>query len=125
MILQLQHIQLHKVLKSATLRVIKDTSTLTGSCSITGGGSFEEGQDGIFYLQADRTPSSAITVTVSLNDTLRYILGSSSATSSKTVEIASMIPVPLVIPTDADTNIEPDGTITATVNADTAKPRNL
>ena len=110
-----------KVLKSVTLRVIKDTSTLP-VVSITGGGSFEEGQDGIFYLQADRTPSSAITVTVSLNDALRYILGSSSATSSKTVEIASMIPVPLVIPTDADTNIEPDGTITATINADTANP---
>ena len=110
-----------KVLKSATLRVIKDTSTLP-VVSITGGGSYEEGQDGIFYLQADRKPSSAKTVTVSLNDPERYILGSSSITSSATVEITSTNPVPLVISTDGDTNIESDGTITATINADTASP---
>ena len=53
----------HKLKKIATTRVINDTSMLP-VISITGGGRFEEGQDGIFYVQADRVPSSPITVSV-------------------------------------------------------------
>ena len=105
----------HKVHKSATMRVIKDTSSLP-VISITGGGRFEEGQDGVFYLQADRAPSSAIQVTVALTDPQLFLLSS----SNRTVEISSTFPVPLYLPTDGDSNQDMDNTITATIQADPA-----
>ena len=105
----------HKVQKSATMRVIKDTSRLP-VISITGGGRFEEGQNGVFYLQADRTPSSEIQVTVALTDPQLFLLSS----SNRTVKISSTIPVPLYLPTDGDSNQDMDNTITATIQADPA-----
>ena len=105
----------HKVQKSATMRVIKDTSSLP-VISITGGGRFEEGQNGVFYLQADRAPSSAIQVTVALTDPQLFLL----SRSNRTVEISSTIPVPLYLPTDGDSNLDMDNIITATIQADPA-----
>ena len=105
----------HKVHKSATMRVIKDSSSLP-VISITGGGGFEEGQDGVFYLQADRAPSSAIQVTVALTDPELFLL----SRSNRTVEISSTNPVPLYLPTDGDSNLDTDNTITATIQADPA-----
>ncbi len=105
----------HKVHKSETMRVIKDTSSLP-VISITGGGRFEEGQDGVFYLQADRAPSSAIQVTVALTDPQLFLVSS----SNRTVEISSTVPVPLYLPTDGDSNQDMDNTITATIQADPA-----
>ena len=104
----------HKVKKIATTRVINDTSMLP-VISITGGGRFEEGQDGIFYVQADRVPSSPISVTVGLG-TNSMVLPS---TAARTISISSTMPVPLSIPTTADSTDESDGTVTATIQAET------
>ena len=105
----------HKVNKSATMRVIKDSSNLP-VVSITGGGRFEEGQNGVFYLQADRAPSSAIQVTVALTDPELFLV----SRSNRTVEISSTIPVPLYLPTDGDSNLDTDNTVSATIQADPA-----
>ncbi len=98
----------------ATLRVIADTSTLP-VVSIRGGGEFEEGQPGKFYLQADRTPASTLNVSVSLTDPGSFLENS----SNKTVQISSTDPVPLSLPTSADNTDEANGTITATIVAET------
>ncbi len=105
----------HKIKKIATTRVINDASMLP-VISITGGGRFEEGQDGVFYLQADRAPSSAIQVTVALTDPELFLL----SRSNRIVEISSTNPVPLYLPTDGDSNRDTDNTITATIQADPA-----
>ena len=105
----------HKVQKSATMRVIKDSSNLP-IISITGGGRFEEGQNGVFYLQADRVPSSAIQVTVALTDPELFLL----SRSNRTIEISSTIPVPLYLPTDGDSNLDMENIITATIQPDPA-----
>ena len=98
----------------ATLRVIADTSTLP-VISIRGGGEFEEGQPGLFYLQADRPPASTLNVTVSLTDPGSFLENS----NNKTVQISSTDSVPLSLPTSADNTDEANGTITATVEAET------
>ena len=98
----------------ATLRVIADTSTLP-VISIRGGGEFEEGQRGIFYLQADRPPASTLNVSVSLTDPGSFLENS----SNKTVQISSTDSVPLSLPTSADNTDEANGTITATIVAET------
>ena len=67
---------------SATLPVRADTSTLP-VISISGGGEYEEGQAGIFYLRSDRTPASTLNVTVSLTDPDSFLVDS----SNKTVQI--------------------------------------
>ena len=109
----------HKVKKIATTRVINDTSMLP-VISITGGGRFEEGQDGIFYVQADRVPSSPITVSVVISGGTDFL--SAANTGTKTVEISSTIPVPLTVPTSADSTDESDGMVTATIQAETPNP---
>ncbi len=106
-----------KYQNQVTMHVAKVASSLP-VISITGGGRFEEGQDGIFYLHADRTPSSAITVTVVISGGTDFL--SATNTGTKTVEISSTIPVPLSIPTVADSTDESDGTVTATIQADPA-----
>ena len=98
----------------ATLRVIADTSTLP-VISIRGGGEFEEGQRGIFYLQADRTPAATLNITVSLTDPGSFLENS----SNKTVRISSTDSVPLSLPTSADNADENNGIITATIVAET------
>ena len=98
----------------ATLRVIANTSTLP-VISIRGGGEFEEGQPGIFYLQADRPPASTLNVSVSLTDPGSFLENS----SNKTVQISSTDPVPLSLPTSADNVNEANGTITATIQPET------
>ena len=98
----------------ATLRVIADTSTLP-VISIRGGGEFEEGQRGIFYLQADRTPAATLNVTVSLTDPGSFL----ESSSNKTIQISSTDSVPLSLPTTADNVNEANGTITATIVAET------
>ena len=42
------------------------------------------------------------------------------SSSNRTVEISSTIPVPLYLPTDGDSNLDTDNTITATIQADPA-----
>ena len=105
----------YKLNKSATMRVINDSSSLP-VISISGDGRFEEGQEGVFYLQADRAPSSAIQVTIALTDPQLYLL----SRSNRTVEISSTAPVPLYLATDGDSNLDMDNTITATIQADPA-----
>ena len=98
----------------ATIRVKADSSTLP-VISIRGGGEFEEGQPGLFYLQADRPPASTLNVTVSLTDPGSFLENS----NNKTVQISSTDPVPLPLSTSADNTDEANGTITATVEAET------
>ena len=99
--------------RSATLPVRADTSTLP-VISISGGGEFEEGQAGIFYLRSDRTPASTLNVTVSLTDPDSFLVDS----SNKTVQISSTEPVPLSLPTTANSTDESNGTVTATIQAE-------
>ena len=53
----------HRAKNSATMLVMDQSNSLP-VVSISGGGTFEEGESGIFYLQADRQPSSPISVRV-------------------------------------------------------------
>ena len=109
----------YKQRNQATMRVISTSSSLP-VISITGGGRFEEGQDGIFYVQADRKPSETITVTVGISTFGTGSFLSSANIGNKTLEISSTTPVPLSIPTEADSTDESDGTVTATIQADPA-----
>ncbi len=114
----------YKYQNQATMRVIKIASSLP-VISITGGGSFEEGQDGVFIVQADRPPPidstnnnerTPITVTVELMDSGSFLMDS----SDQTVRISSTLPVPLILPTTANSTDESDGTVTAMIIADPA-----
>ena len=102
---------------SATLQVRADTSTLP-VVSVTGGSEFEEGDSGVFYLQSDRTPASTLMVSVSLTDPSSFLTDS----SNRMVQISSTERVPLLLPTLANNVDESDGTVTATVVAESPNP---
>ncbi|MCY4195416.1 MAG: autotransporter domain-containing protein [Rhodobacteraceae bacterium] len=85
--------------------------------SITGGGAITEGANAEFTLTATPAPSSAITVNVDVVDSGSFA-GRDQA-GSRTVTIGTSGTTTLSVTTDDDNTDEPDGNLTATVQAGT------
>ncbi|MYJ22207.1 MAG: hypothetical protein F4101_02235, partial [Nitrospira sp. SB0673_bin_12] len=85
--------------------------------SIAGGGAVTEGDDAIFTLTTSPTPTSIISVSVTVGQAGEF--AASRQIGTRMVTVGTSGTATLTVSTDNDVVVEPDGTITATVNAGT------
>ena len=88
------------------------TPTAVPEISISAGNDVTEGTDATFTLTADPAPSADLDVTVSVTQS-----GDFATTGTQTVTITSSGSATLTVSTDDDSVDEPDGSVTATVDA--------
>ncbi len=81
--------------------------------SITAGADIDEGGDATYTITADPAPPAALDVTVTITQTGDY----GANTGSQTVTIPTSGTATLTIATDDDSTDEPDGSVTATIDA--------
>jgi len=86
----------------------------TPEVSITGGGGVTEGGDATFTVTASPAPASSLAVSVTVSQSGDY----GAATGQRTVTIPTSGSVTFTVGTTDDSADEPDGSVTATVNAD-------
>ncbi len=89
------------------------TPTPTPAISVTGGSGVTEGSAATFTFKASPAPTSDLSVKVSIAQSGDYGV----ATGAKTVTIPTGGTATLSVPTTGDSVDEPDGSVTATINA--------
>ena len=83
--------------------------------SVAGGAGVTEGGDAIFTVTANPTPASNLSVSVTVSQSGAY----GASTGQRTVTVPSTGSVSLTVSTTDDSVDEPNGSVTATVNAGT------
>ncbi len=96
---------------------VRDDDDPTPEVTISGGSAVTEGESATFILTASPAPSSAISVRVMIADSGSF--ATNGQTGSKKVTIGTGGTASLTVTTTNDNADEPDGTITATVEAGT------
>ena len=100
---------------SATVAVADDDDppAVTPEVSIAAGSTITEGSDATFTVTADPAPSAALTATVTVTQTGDY----GAATGTRQVTIPTSGTATLTVATTDDSTDETDGSVTATVDA--------
>ncbi len=101
---------------TATVAVSDDDAAPTPEISITGGSWITEGGSAVFTITASPKPSAALAVSVTVSQSGDYGV----TTGTRTVSIPATGSATLSVATTGDANDEPDGSVTVTLNADTA-----
>ena len=96
-------------------------TTPTGpEITVQGGNAVTEGGDAVFTISANPAPASALTVTVTVADDANSDFLAQADEGEKTVTIAGgETSATLTVPTQDDSQDEADGSVTATLQADT------
>ena len=103
--------------KAATVAVSDDDDppVVTPVISIAAGSSITEGADASFTVTASPAPTSALTVNVTISQSVSF----GGATGSRTVTIPTSGSVTFTVGTTNDSTDEPDGLVTATLSTGT------
>ena len=91
-----------------------DPPAVTPTISIAAGSGITEGSDASFTVTASPTPTSPLTVNVTISQT-----GNFATTGSRTITVPTSGSLTFTVSTTNDSTDEPDGSITATLNSGT------
>ena len=99
---------------AATVAVLDDDDppAVTPTISIAAGSSITEGANASFTVTANPTPTSALTVNVTISQSGSF----GATTGSRTVSIPTSGSLTFSVSTTNDSTDEPDGSVTATLN---------
>ena len=104
---------------SGTVAIVDDDLP-PPAISVTAGAGVTEGGDAVFTVKADRAPAADLAVTLTVSEKASSDFVAAADEGAKTVTVlASQTEATLTVKTDDDAVDEPDGSVTATVDAGT------